>query len=136
MAPPSKGASPARTPTTVAEAVAQLESAEAELGRSVPAAQPLAGGLPRPQEPPPPPTDATAGRDESEERRAEDGDHHVAQLSSDPCAIACRALASMARAADHVCGLAGAEDTRCADARTRVERASERVRSSCPACAP
>ncbi len=56
------------------------------------------------------------------------------QLSSSlgDCAAACRALASMERAADHLCALdAGAE---CSRARERVEAARERVRTSCGGC--
>jgi len=53
----------------------------------------------------------------------------------DGCATACRALASMARAADHLCSLAGEGDGRCDDARGRVRGASARVRSACPTCA-
>lgn len=52
----------------------------------------------------------------------------------DRCAIACHALASMARATDNLCELRGADDARCLDARARVEGASARVRSACPAC--
>jgi hypothetical protein len=54
---------------------------------------------------------------------------------SDPCTTACSALASMERATDHLCNLAGASDTRCASARARVKVAHDRVHASCPACA-
>jgi hypothetical protein len=53
----------------------------------------------------------------------------------DPCAVACRALASMASAADRLCRLSGENDGRCDDARSRVRGATARVRSACPACA-
>jgi len=56
-------------------------------------------------------------------------------LSSDPCANACRALASMERATTHLCSLAGDADARCEGARTRVKNASTRVHAECPACA-
>jgi hypothetical protein len=52
----------------------------------------------------------------------------------DPCLSACRALASMRRSVDHLCGLTGDGDSRCEGARTRVQGASERVRATCPAC--
>jgi hypothetical protein len=55
-------------------------------------------------------------------------------LSSDPCANACRALASMERATSHLCTLAGDGDARCEGARTRVKNASARVHAECPAC--
>src|SRR5262249_46308294 len=54
--------------------------------------------------------------------------------SGDPCFTACRALASMERAATHLCELTGDGDTRCSNARTRVKTAPARVRSSCPVC--
>lgn len=55
-------------------------------------------------------------------------------VSADPCVTACSALASMERAADHLCGLAGASDGRCTSARDRVKHASARVQAACPAC--
>ncbi len=55
-------------------------------------------------------------------------------LSSDPCANACRALASMERATSHLCALAGDADARCEGARTRVKNAGARVHAECPAC--
>jgi hypothetical protein len=51
------------------------------------------------------------------------------------CDVACRALASMQRAAEHLCELSGEDDERCSGARTRVRSATERVREACPACA-
>lgn len=57
------------------------------------------------------------------------------QSDGDPCATACRALASMQRSAAHLCALAGEGDGRCEDARGRVRGASARVRTACPSCA-
>jgi len=56
------------------------------------------------------------------------------QLSSSlgDCATACRALASMERAADHLCALESGSE--CSHARERVEAARERVRSTCGGC--
>lgn len=51
------------------------------------------------------------------------------------CTIACSALASMKRSADHVCTMAGDKDTVCGAARERVSRAEARVTAACPACA-
>lgn len=52
--------------------------------------------------------------------------------SQGDCAAACRALASMERAAEHLCALdSGVE---CGHARDRVEAARERVRASCGGC--
>lgn len=59
----------------------------------------------------------------------------AAPLQLDPCLVACAALASMKRSADHVCGMAGESDAACTGARTRVSRATERVVAACPACA-
>ncbi len=48
------------------------------------------------------------------------------------CAAACRALASMERAADHLCSLdSGAE---CRRAHDRVDAARERIRATCGGC--
>lgn len=48
------------------------------------------------------------------------------------CTSACRALASMERAAKSLCDLGGADE--CSRARARVEAARDRVRSSCGTC--
>jgi hypothetical protein len=52
------------------------------------------------------------------------------------CAVACRALASMQRATDHLCALVEDSDDgrRCEDARKRLLAARNRVRSSCGEC--
>lgn len=54
--------------------------------------------------------------------------------AEDRCALACRALGSMRRAADHVCRAAGEADPRCGRARERVAGASGRVRETCDDC--
>ena len=53
-------------------------------------------------------------------------------LSTSDCTSACRALASMERAANRLCVL----DTGkvCDDARTKLEDARKRVRAACPMC--
>jgi hypothetical protein len=48
------------------------------------------------------------------------------------CAAACRALASLERAADHLCALS--DPSECADAKSRVERARDRVLKACGDC--
>ena len=55
--------------------------------------------------------------------------------AGDPCAVACRALASMERAANHLCGLSGEEQDPCTSARERVKNANARVAARC-ACTP
>ncbi|MBS2016259.1 MAG: hypothetical protein JST00_25475 [Deltaproteobacteria bacterium] len=57
----------------------------------------------------------------------------VTALSTSDCMAACRALASIRRAADKICGLDPGE--RCAAARAKADDASRRVRESCPDCA-
>lgn len=54
--------------------------------------------------------------------------------TGDRCSIACRALASMSRAAERLCELTGEDDDRCVSARTRVAAAEELVYRSCPSC--
>ncbi|MDI1432019.1 MULTISPECIES: hypothetical protein [Polyangium] len=51
-----------------------------------------------------------------------------------PCHGACRAYASMKRAATRLCDLAGKEDDRCAAAQQRIDRANERLKAACPRC--
>jgi hypothetical protein len=75
------------------------------------------------------PGPAAAGRDV---RRAEKSAPGSAPST---CTTACSALASMERSADHLCGLTGAGDDRCASARERVKNALARVQAACPACA-
>jgi len=53
---------------------------------------------------------------------------------SNPCEGACRAYGSMQRAASRLCELAGKEDDRCMAAQGRVDRATERLKASCPMC--
>ena len=48
------------------------------------------------------------------------------------CATACKALESLARAADHICVIA---PEHCQEARARVAAAREKVRAACPDCA-
>lgn len=54
-------------------------------------------------------------------------------LSTSDCATACRALASIRRAADKICALDSGE--RCAAGRARADDATRRVREACPECA-
>lgn len=73
-------------------------------------------------------------REKPDQPTAPKGAADASELATDGCALACRALASMERATDHLCGLAGDADERCTGARGRVERARERVAASCPTC--
>lgn len=127
-------------PESVPEALAELDRAEAELASAIgspaiagaPADESRAAtgeATPRDAEPhevsptsPPPPAQAAGA------------DAPSAFSRPDPCVTACRALASMSRSADHVCDLAGHGDDRCENARSRVQRATDRVRAQCPGC--
>jgi hypothetical protein len=60
-------------------------------------------------------------------------ERQVAAAQGD-CATACRALASMERAAEHLCALDPGEE--CSSARERVAAARERIRTSCGGCGP
>lgn len=54
-----------------------------------------------------------------------------AEKPADACGIACSALASMERAARHLCELSGPDEPRCQSARERVKNANDRVASHC-----
>jgi len=71
---------------------------------------------------------ASGERMELERQLAQD----YATLSTSDCATACRALASMQRAADRICALAPGKS--CDDARAKVDDATRRVREQCPTC--
>jgi hypothetical protein len=55
-----------------------------------------------------------------------------AMLSTDSCAVACQALASMQRSVDRLCALE--PGPMCVKARAKVKDADGRVRASCPEC--
>lgn len=58
------------------------------------------------------------------------------RASAGDCAMACRALGSMERAAAHLCELASspADRTRCDEAKQKVLSARARVRNTCGSC--
>jgi hypothetical protein len=66
--------------------------------------------------------------------RLEQSEHEV--QSAQGCDVACRALASMRRAAEELCLLSRAPDdqARCDAARRRVVAAQDRVRRTCGEC--
>lgn len=51
--------------------------------------------------------------------------------STSDCATACKALESLARAAEHICAVA---PEHCDEARARVRAATDRVHAACPQC--
>jgi hypothetical protein len=93
---------------------------------------------PPPAAPPPHPTRAPIEASPSagaESVQTTDASPSGTVTRNDPCANACRALASMERATEHLCSLAGSADARCEGARARVKGAGARVREKCPGCA-
>jgi len=129
-------------------ALAALDRAEASLGLALGAsapggyAKPAASGAPMGQPPPPPVAQADEPRAPPSPRPAPPAQPTASRVEregprtpSDPCGAACSALASMERATEHLCGLAGAGNKRCQSARERVKSASSRVQAACPACA-
>jgi hypothetical protein len=60
-------------------------------------------------------------------------DKETTELSTSDCAAACRALASIRRAADRICELE--TGARCDAARAKADDATKRVREACPECA-
>lgn len=60
-------------------------------------------------------------------------DRATTELSTSDCAAACKALASIRRAADRICELE--PGPRCDAAQAKAEDATKRVREACPACA-
>ncbi|XXT24408.1 hypothetical protein WME94_23015 [Sorangium sp. So ce429] len=144
------------SPRTAEDALAELERAEGELDRVLgapaggsedrSAAQSAPPGdrsprAPSPAAPPPATSPAPLPAPDSAPRATTAGQEHPSkkaeaeQVSAAPCETACRALASMSRAAQHLCGLAGDADQRCDAARTRVKSATDRVEAQCPRCA-
>jgi MYXO-CTERM domain-containing protein len=73
---------------------------------------------------------ADAGGDVDALQAALDRDY--AQAMANDCALACRALESMRRSAERLCQLDPGD--RCARARSKVDAATTRVRTSCPTC--
>jgi hypothetical protein len=53
-------------------------------------------------------------------------------LATQDCATACKAYASIRRAADRICGLE--PGPRCIDARAKADDAQRRVQAACPDC--
>jgi hypothetical protein len=120
--PPADAASASTTPATA----------------SAPAT-PGAGGAPAPVAPGA--TSGAASRREAAIQQARgEIDRAVRELdvSAGDCRAACRALASMDRAAGHLCSLTTQEQTerdgRCDDAKRSVFRAREKVKTTCGSC--
>jgi hypothetical protein len=80
----------------------------------------------RPAPPPPP-----AAEQKPTTTRAPEADYSPIGA---PCDLMCRALSSMMRSADGICGIAGESDSRCVSARLRVKLATEKVSQAGCAC--
>ncbi len=89
-------------------------------------------GLPNMQYQAPEPVAAARARAKSELEAAE---IELGQAGSD-CSRACKALASMERATDHLCGVVSTPDEQkqCDDAREKLKSSRDRVRSTCGEC--
>jgi len=61
----------------------------------------------------------------------EKNEHDFDRVATD-CTLACKALASLERAANHLCAVA--EPDECNDARVRVDRARRAVEAQCGGC--
>lgn len=155
-APPPAAASPSPPPAedlgTAEGALAAVTDAERTINQLVgaapgsqgmssqgavaPAVQPSPPPPPPPAAAPPAPMPAGAAPAPASAARpmSSDEDNGPREKAPDPCAMVCRALASMQRATEHLCSLAGADDARCTSARDRVTGASARVHMVCPAC--
>ena len=139
-----------RTVSSPDAALVVLDDAEAEIARVLggprdafahapsasaapvapPPQQPVQGQVPGVS----PPADTPSRHASAPSKGGLHADEAVA-VSTDRCSTACAALASMERAAQHLCDLAGASDGRCANARDRVKNAASRVQAACPGCA-
>ena len=141
-------------PLTMCGGAASMPPASPAPAQEVPAGAPDAPstnavsppGYPaQPQPPPPPPSQPAApapGDAADVSRRREAARAELGQAQQDleaaasDCSTACRALASMERATQHLCELVVEPDDRgrCDDARQRLHKARERIRSACGAC--
>jgi hypothetical protein len=137
---PGKSPEGGAAPETVPDALAELDRAEAELAQAI--GSPTFAGPPdktrayagETDTRDASPTDAPAGTSPPPPPAVAGGGDRPESTMPDPCVTACRALGSMSRSADHICDLAGQGDGRCENARSRVERATDRVRAQCPGC--
>jgi hypothetical protein len=121
-------AAAAPEPTTVEEAQAQLDDARQQIEGTVAPAPPAAGaggsvtGAPAG---PVAPADMPAAPQASVQSTAPLESEQDAR--KDSCATPCRAIASMRRAVDAICRMAGAQDARCVRARKTLSDDEARV---------
>jgi hypothetical protein len=104
-------------PTTIEEAQAQLDRAHEQLGGpALDAVHALPAGEPPTGTAAPGPTGPTST-----------SEHAEADSRKNPCAVACSAIASMRRAVEAICRMAGDGDARCAEARKTLAADDARV---------
>lgn len=144
-----EAASPSAAPATAPAA----DTPGASMDRSAPAPSPVQQGAPNtapasvsPDRSEPPRQPSPAAEPPNSDRRREaalrtarselDIASRELDLATGECGSACRALASMERATGHICNLASDESDRrrCEDAKAKVARARDRIRSSCGTC--
>jgi hypothetical protein len=99
-------------PATIEEAQAQLERARAALA-GAPAGGPAGA--------------ATTGDLEQKKAEAPAGGEPAETRGPDRCATACNAMASMKRAVDAICRMAGEADARCTTARKTADESQAKV---------
>jgi hypothetical protein len=102
-------------PATIEDAQAQLERARAALAGWAPGAGPAGTATGTTQDLEQKKTEATAG---GEPAGAREGDR---------CTTACSAMASMKRAVDAICRMAGDADARCTSARKTADESQAKV---------
>ena len=111
-----------------------------EEGDAAPTSAPVPGGSDKAGSTAPPPTMPTAGAGgmvvSPEVKKAQvnvDTAANAFAAAGNDCAQLCKALSSMTNATDHLCELAG-DDKRCSDAKTRLDAARAKVKSTCGTC--
>jgi hypothetical protein len=127
-----------REPSPVDREMLTIGQAEEQIDRLFPEANaptgPRKGGKGAAHAPPPEKPDKAGDRDGAKDASKEQQLRGGSGVPGEPCAVACKALASMVSSADRLCQLSGDNDGRCDDARARVRGAAARVKSSCPGC--
>lgn len=108
---------------------------ESSASGSLGAAEAQAAAPPAPAEAPAPEAPAPEA-DEAAPPRAADKEPPAPgkERAESGCVVACRAFASMKRAADGICEIAGESDARCTQARKRVGDAAELLKKAGCAC--
>jgi hypothetical protein len=120
-AEPSKSSDEESVPSSTSTGAdfENLEQAEAALARARQELDTVLGAAPAAGE--------AAAEKEDADRSAERPRTEAEKKTESPCGTACRAFASLERAAGAVCRLAGEADQRCTRAKATVEESARRV---------